>query len=306
MAAVFGGSFLVRGFGLRLPWTVTEIAIVVLVVALGAGVSLRATKGGAGAFWGAIFLVMAAMSYWGALRRFSGEKNAGQKWNRRVSGNFAAALTLCGSWLLLGGNMQAVVLTIAAIAAVLAFQRTGYSSVGIHGTMYLIAAGAVCGLFGYAGRALAGTVPERPGWCFWLVAGGGLVAYVVGSREPGEGWRSRILWLVPAAMVGFAVTAVVVATIVNVAGSGFSASRLSMVRTVVTCAMALGMGYAGSHWRRAELGWVAYGAIGLGALKLVLEDLRYGNAGTLMVSLLAYGAILVMLPRVMRTREEEN
>ena len=73
-----------------------------------------------------------------------------------------------------------------------------------------------------------------------------------------------------------------------------------MVRTVVTCVIALGLGYAGSRWNRVELGWVAYGAIGLGALKLVVEDLRFGSAGTLMVSLLFYGLILILLPRLTR------
>jgi hypothetical protein len=61
-----------------------------------------------------------------------------------------------------------------------------------------------------------------------------------------------------------------------------------------------GVGYAGSRWNRVELGWVAYGAIGLGALKLVVEDLRFGSAGTLMVSLLFYGLILILLPRLTR------
>jgi len=73
-----------------------------------------------------------------------------------------------------------------------------------------------------------------------------------------------------------------------------------MIRTVVTCLMALGLGHLASRWNRLELGWVAYGAIGLGALKLVGEDLRFGNAGTLMVSLLFYGLILILLPKVMR------
>ena len=304
MAAVFGGSFVVRGFGLRMRWTVTEIAVDAAAVALGAWVSVRATQGGAAEFWGVVFLAMAGVCYWGALKRFSGEtEKAERRWNRRVSANFAAALLLAGSWLLLTVNLQVVLLSVAAVVAVLVFTRTGYLSLGIHGTIYLLAAGAACGLFGYAGRTLAGTVPAWPGWSFWVVAVAGLVSYIVGSRVAGNEWKARVLWVVPAAVVGFAAAAVVVAGVVGLAGSGLSASRLSMVRTVVTCGMALGMAYGGSHWKRAELGWVAYGAIGLGALKLVLEDLRFGNAGTLVVSLLAYGAILVMLPRVMRTRE---
>jgi hypothetical protein len=36
----------------------------------------------------------------------------------------------------------------------------------------------------------------------------------------------------------------------------------------------------------------------MGALKLLVEDLRFGNAGTLVVSLLIYGLILTLLPRV--------
>jgi len=103
---------------------------------------------------------------------------------------------------------------------------------------------------------------------------------------------------VPAAVVACALAGALVAGIVGIGVGVLSASRLSMVRTIVTCVMALGLGYAGSRWNRVELGWVAYGAIGLGALKLVVEDLRFGNAGTLVVSLLSYGLILILLPRL--------
>jgi hypothetical protein len=312
MTVVFGGSFVVRGFGLRMRWTVTEIAVVVAAVVSGTWVSLRATQSGAAGFWGAVFLAMAGVCYWGALGRFAAggleertARNVCATRNRRVSANFAAGLLLAGSWLLLEGNLQVVLLSAAAVGVVLVFARTGYLSLGIHGTFYLLAAGAVGGLFGYAGRALAGAVPAWPGWGFWVVAVAGLVSYVVGSRASGNEWNARALWVVPAAVVGFAVAAVLVGAVASVGVSGLSASRLSMVRTVVTCVMALGMAYAGAHWRRAELGWVAYGAIGLGALKLVAEDLRFGNAGTLVVSLLAYGAILILLPKVMRSKEAE-
>jgi len=108
------------------------------------------------------------------------------------------------------------------------------------------------------------------------------------------------LWVLPAAVVGSALAALAVAGFAGLGSGELSASRLSMVRTVVTCVIALGLGYAGSRWNRVELGWVAYGAIGLGALKLVVEDLRFGSAGTLMVSLLFYGLILILLPRLTR------
>lgn len=297
LVLIYGGSLAVRGFGMVRKWTFGEVAQAAVAFALGTWVSLRATHGGTAAALGAIFLVLALACYWGALRRFASTE---MRWNRRVSANYAAGLTLAGIFLLFGGNSRAVLLSLAAVAAVVMFARTGYLSLGIHGTFYLLAAGFVCGLFGYAGRALAGAVPGWPEWSFWVVAVAGLVSYLTGSHKLGEGWKPRVLWVVPAAVVGFAVAALAVAGIAGLGGAQLGASRLSMVRTVVTCVMALGLGYAGSRWNRMELGWVAYGAIGLGALKLVLEDLRFGNASTLMVSLLFYGLILILLPRITR------
>jgi hypothetical protein len=294
---IYGGSLALGGFGMVRKWTFGEVAQVAVAFALGTWVSLRATRGGAATALGATFLVLAVACYWGAFKRFAGLE---MRWNRRVSANYAAGLMLAGIFLVFGANLRAVVLSLAAVAAVMLFTRMGYLSLGIHGTLYLLAAGIVCRLFGYAGRALAGTVPAWPEWSFWVVAAAGLVSYVVGSRARGEGWKARVLWMVPAAVVGFALAALVVAGIAGLGVVELSASRLSMVRTVVTCLMALGLGYVGSRWNRVELGWVAYGAIGLGALKLVVEDLRFGNAGTLMVSLLFYGLILILLPRVTR------
>jgi hypothetical protein len=300
---IYGGSLAVRGFGMGRKWTFGEVAQGVAAFALGTWVSLRATQGGAATALGAIFLMLGVVCYWGALRRFAGFE---MRRNRRVSANYAAGLMLAGILLLCAGNLRALLLSSAAVAAVALFRRTGYLSLGMHATFYLLAASIVCGLFGYAGRALAGTVPAWPEWSFWVVGIAGCASYVIGSPVRGKGWKGRILWVVPATLVGWAIAALLVAAIAaGVGAAELSASRLSMVRTAVTCLMALGLGYAGSRWSRAELGWVAYGAIGLGALKLLLEDLRFGNAGTLMVSLLFYGLILILLPKVTQFRRME-
>jgi hypothetical protein len=294
---IYCGSLGVRGFGMLRKWTLSEVAQATLAFVLGTWVSLRATRGAAATVLGAISLVLALACYWGALKRFAGLE---MRRNRRVCTNYAAGLTLAGIFLVFGGNLRSVSLSLAALAAVVVFTRTGYLSVGIHGTLYLLAASILCGLFEYAGRALAGTVPAWPEWSFWTVAAAGSVSYIIGSRARGEGWKARVLWVVPAAVVGFAVAALMVAGMAGLGVVELSVSRLSMVRTVVTCLMALGFGYAGSRWNRVELGWLAYGAIALGALKLALEDLRFGNPGTLMVSLLFYGLILILLPTVTR------
>jgi len=40
--------------------------------------------------------------------------------------------------------------------------------------------------------------------------------------------------------------------------------------------------------------------VGLGAIKLMLEDLRVGNASSLVISFVFYGLILILLPRCSR------
>ena len=48
------------------------------------------------------------------------------------------------------------------------------------------------------------------------------------------------------------------------------------------------------------MGWLSYAAVGFGTLKLLCEDLRFGNAWSLVVSLLFYGLVLILLPKFTR------
>jgi hypothetical protein len=294
---IYGGSVLVRAFVIEAKLTVSEVIQTPLAFILATWVSLSSTHDGSARTLGAVFLMLAAVFYWGALGRFTGSET---QRNRRVCATYAAALLLAGALLLFKGDFQVVMMSLAAVAAVGLFSQTRYRTLGAHGTVYLLAAGTASGLFGFVGRSLAGTVPAWPDWSCWLVVVAGMVSYVMGSQSSDAAWRARILWVVPVAVVASAAAALAVTAIAKLGAGQLSAPRLSMLRTVVTCVMALALGYAGSRRNRVELGWVAYGAIGLGALKLVAEDLRFGNAATLMVSLLFYGLILILLPRLTR------
>ncbi len=294
---IYAVSMTLRAFALDRKWTAGEVTQAVLAFVLGTWLSLRATQGGAVSALGVVFLVLAVGCYWGALKRFASPE---MRWNRRVSTNYAAGLVLAGIFLLFSGDLRALLLSSAAVALTFVFTRTGYVSLAIHGTLYLLVASVECRLFVYSGSALAGVVPSWPLWSFWAATTAALAVYLLGSRVQGEGWKSRVLWLIPSSVLALAVTALVIAGTARFSSAALTASRLSMVRTVATCIIALALAYTGSRWNRLELGWLAYGAIALGALKLLLEDLRFGNAGTLMVSLLIYGLILILLPRVTR------
>jgi uncharacterized membrane protein len=253
---------------------------------------------------GALFLSLAAVCYWGTLSRFAEQSYTR---NRRVSATWAAALLLAGNFLLIPAGFQVPFLGLAAAAAAFVYTRTAKLSLGLHASFYLAAAAAVSPLPAYVGSALAGNVPGAPNWSVWVVAASAGLCYAVGSRGPQDQGKRRLLWVVPAALVGFAAAAVAVAEIAALSTSRveLSASRLSVVRTIVNCALAFALGFLGSRWKRVELGWVAYAAVAFGTLKLLFEDLRFGNAASLVVSLLFYGLILILLPRLTRRSQAE-
>jgi len=304
LLAIYGGSIGIRVFVRREAITYFDVGQGVLAFALATFGALRATGGAIAPVLGALFLVLAAVCYWGALSRFVDD---GLRRNRRVSATWAAALLVAGSWLLLPSGLQLVFLCAAAVVAAFLYARTGKFSLGLHVSVYLAAATAVSPVLGYVVNTLAGSVGGGPPWSVWLVTVAAAVSYVVGAGHAEERTTRRLLWVVPALLVGFAAAALAVSAIVGVAGgsAGLAASRLSVVRTIVGCAVALALAYAGARWKRVELGWVAYAAVGFGTLKLLLEDLRFGNAASLVVSLLFYGGVLILLARMMQRGRAE-
>ena len=298
LLAIYGGSIGMRSFGLRHRLTIFEIAQGIVAFVLATFGTLRASPGSAPAL-GAFFLLVAAVCYWGALSRFTADE---QNRNRRVCAWYAVALLLAGSLLLFSANLQAPFLCLAAVTAAFLYMRTGKLSLGVHVSLYLAAAAILSGLLNLAGNALAGTVPSSLDAGAWVVAVSAGLCYAIGWRASTDQWKQRLLWIVPCVLVaGVAATlAVMVSVRLGSASGMLNASRLSVVRTVVTCSVALILGFSGSRLKRAELLWVAYVAIAFGTLKLLFEDLRFGNAASLVASLLFYGLILILIPRLTR------
>jgi len=302
LLAIYGASIGIRSFALRHPITIFEIGQAVIAFALASYGVLRATHGSIGRPLGAALMLLAVVCYWGALSRFTDDAHAR---NRRVSATWAAALLLAGNFLLVPANLQIPFLCSAAAAATFVYTRTRKLSLGMHASFYLAAATAVSTLPAYAADALAGNVPGVADWRIWIVAIAGASCYGLGASTEQDEGRRRLLWVTPAALVGFTGASLAIAAIVGLASRHFelAASSLSVIRTVVICAVALTLGFLGSLQRRIELAWLAYAAVALGTLKLLVEDLRFGNAASLVVSLLFYGLILILLPRVTKRRE---
>jgi len=304
LLAIYGGSIGIRSFALRHRISIFEIAQGVAAFVLSSFGVMRATHNAIAPALGVLFLLFAAACYWGALSRFTDDAYAR---NRRVCATWAAALLLGGSFLLLPANLQIPFLCLAAIATAFVYTRTRKLSLGMHASFYLAAATAVSPLPIYAASALAGSVPSAPDWLILVVAVTAACCYVIGSRIVEEKRIRRLLWVVPSAVVGFASAALAVAAIVALAAGRVElpAATLSVVRTIVNCALALALAFLSSRSKRIELAWVAYAAVAFGTLKLLFEDLRFGNAASLVASLLFYGLILILLPRLTKRREPQ-
>jgi hypothetical protein len=301
LLVIYGGSIGIRSFVLRHRITILEIMQGVLAFVLASFGALRASYSSAAPTLGVLFLVLAAAGYWGALSRFAEEADTR---NRRVCATFAAALLLAGSFLLFSANLLVPFLSLAAVAGVFAYTHTRKLSLGMHASLYLVAATAVSPLPTYAGNALAGTVPSAPDSGVWIVAISAVICYAKGSRALEDRLNRRMLWLVPAVLAGFTAAALALVAIMWLAAGRveLNAAHLSVIRTIINCALALTLGFLGSRWKRVELGWIAYAAVAFGTLKLLFEDLRFGTASSLVVSLLFYGLILILLPRLTRAR----
>jgi len=299
LLVIYGGSIGIRSFVSRHPITLFETLQGVGAFVLATYGVLRSSHESAAPALGILFFLLAGVCYWGALFRFADES---LRRNRRVSATWAAALLVAATFLLFPAGVQVVFLCLAAIAVTFAYTRTSKLSLGVHASVYLAAAAAMSPLPQYVADALAGKVPTFPDWRTWVVGLTAALCYPIGAAHEEEKAKRRLLWFIPAMLLSFFAVAVGVVGVARLAAGRveLGASSLSVIRTVANCALALVLGILSSRKKRVELGWAAYTAVAFGTVKLFVEDLRFGNAASLVISLLFYGLVLILLPRLTR------
>ena len=304
LLAIYVGSIGIRAFWLRRRITAIDVGQGTIAFLLAIFGAIRAPHGLVPSL-GFFYLLLAAACYWGALSRFA---DLADERDRRVSANWAAILLIAGTVLLFSPTVGILFLCAAAVVMSFAYTRTMKISLGLHASLFIAAAALVSNLLNYAASALAGVVPPAPDWRVVVVACSAALCYLIGALIPGVVARRPVLWILPTAIVGVFAAGVAVTAIVGVAGGHFdlSASRLSVIRTIMNYALALTFGFLRLKWKRVELGWLAYAAVGFGTLKLLFEDLRFGNTQSLVVSLLFYGLVLIGLPRLIRRQDTGN
>ena len=300
---IYGVSAAFRTTRLRQKIGVFEIGQSSLAFLLAAFSVLHFGASAGALILGVFCLLLSAACYATAYACFDrSPENFPDPRNYHVYATWSAALFLAGSFLCLPPLLLAFCLSVAAVATTFLGVRASRLTLEFHGLAYLAAAAYASGLLDYAARALAGTFPAVPGWIVWIAAASAVLCYASGGRFRTERWNQRLLQLLSALLAVAAIITFLVSLLVWLAAIGMTtgASQVAVIRTLITCAVALALAFSGSRWHRTELVWIAYGTLALVTAKLLFEDLQHGHPGSTALSIFLYAVALILVPRMAR------
>jgi len=298
LPVIYGTSVLARTLVIRRTIGVFETGQMSVALLLAGFGILNSTHNSAAIGLGVFCLVAAAGCYWLAYSRFEG---AALQRSCHVFSTWAMALALAGTLLCFPANASVLFLGAAALAATLIGVSSARTALAFHGAAYLAVIAMISGAFQYGFERLIGNPPQAGGWPVWIAFVFTIVCYALAWRSADEQqqWPHSVLRLALAAFATFAALATAL-TALHMAFSAAGPARMAGGRTLVICLLAVLLGWSGTRFRRAELLWLAYAAIALCTLKLLLEDLRSGSAVTIAFSFFCYGMVWVLVPRFAR------
>jgi len=270
---------LLRGY----TFTVFETAQCAVVFAIGVGGGLRYS-----------ILAGAAACYLVAFRMLDRGEKRGR--NFYVYSTFGILLVVAGSRIVFPAPVASVLWAGLAIGAAWAGGAFSRRTLEVHGAIYLLLAVVGSGALEQSvGLLLGGAGAISHGeWPVWISAGAAAVCYVL-SRGVRVVHSAALVWLAAGILAGGV-------TVVYHAVYGMEASHAycGTIRTAVIAAAALLAAWAGARWSKAEFSRLMYPLMALGAWRLVTVDLRQERTAALFLSLLLYGAALMVLPRISR------
>jgi hypothetical protein len=272
---VYLGSIAARTLALDRVVTVFGIVQCALALAIGLGgtASVLAAHGGSLAWVGVPALALAAGSY--AVAHLHARAR-GRARNYHFYVTLGGLCATAGALALLRGPPLALALAaFAAIAGAVGARHHG-SPLRWHAVGYLTAALA-------------------SGW--WP----GVAVAAAGVWAIGAGLRARDVRPLPDAFAAALACGLAVLLLLDGAKEiVHSPAFLSTVRTALLAAAAAAAAFAARRFALTELGWLVHPLLAAGALKLLVEDFRAGSPASLFPSLAAYGAALILAPRLLR------
>jgi hypothetical protein len=297
--AMYGVSVAIKTAVLERQITAFETMQTMIAFLLAASSLLYFGPKGSAPILGFICLVLSGASYatvFAVLDRVPARRNY------HVFLTWSAALLLSGCLLCLPAFWASTSLAAAAVAAAFLGVKLNRPLLQFHGLAYLLAAAAVSGLLNYAFLALAGTLPAAPSMSICAVSACAILCYAAGRFRQGEPWSQQLLNTVFAVVAIAAAAALMVQGLMALTALSVNpgAHHLAFIRTLTICLAALGLAFAGAHWRRMELTRIGYATLVLVAAKLVFEDLRHGHLEFIAASIFLFAVTLIAVPRIAR------
>ena len=218
------------------------------------------------------------------------EKSTGSRRNFFTYSTFGILLMLAGSRIVLSGVAASAVWSVLAVACVWAGGHLGRLTMQLHGGIYLLLALAGSGALQQAGEALLGgggvaaaALASAPATilCFWFARRSSSTIFRVALA-------ACVAWLAAGITAGG-----ITAGYHAVFGANATHAYCAMMRTGTLAATALTLA-------RFGLIRLGYPAMLLGAWRLAMVDLHQEQKMALILSLLVYGAALMVMPRMGR------
>ncbi|MEZ5319922.1 MAG: DUF2339 domain-containing protein [Vicinamibacterales bacterium] len=301
------GAFAYRAVARSRRIQLFEVVVAAMALALGLGLALaEVDRMGAAGTLAAIGLASALGSSAGyalALAVVGRREGRGPTYYFLTSVALVLLVVACGA--LLDG--AALASTSAAIALVLTWlgSTRALPTLTLHGAVLATASAVISGLLAMAVRVWTG---DGDGWPDVDATSG--LAFLAGVAclvipRPVRQDRPALLAAVGrgliAALVAVAAGGLVVRAVAPlVAGTPPAPGPLATTRTVILSVSVLLLALAARWPRTRELGWLVYPALAIGAIKFVAEDVWRSSPSTLFLALAAYGAALVVGPRLAR------
>jgi len=306
------GAFVIRTILFRYPvktFTIFQSSMVILI-GLGGAIHISPSTGGlAKMTLGPSALIFSLAFY--ALAALFLDRQQQERRNFHYFIWLGQILLFIGSWLTLGTSTLLVVWSILAIATAYFGGKYHRVSLRLQSVLYATFSFWRAGIFKSSYEAFT-DLAQYP-WGLHNV--GGLtvlvlviVTYIVIIRTQetrvAKPWKNVIRFvLLLYCLMGIAT--VVIALLVQAVGNGIQTNPalVAVIRTAVLACSAILMAAIGKRNWYAELKWMVYPVLILGAIKLLLEDLHIGDTGLLSLSFIFYGLALILVPRLLKNKD---
>jgi hypothetical protein len=212
---------------------------------------------------------------------------------------FGILLTVVGTRILMPAGMEDAVWLLLAVACAWAARSLGRMTLQVHGGIYLLIGLFVSGAFTQAAGFLLGASSWPGDRDVAMAAGAAAAAIWYGLLSAGARPALRFAAAATLAFLLAGLSAgLLTAAYHGLFGAAATHAYCATLRTGIVAVAALLLAWAGARWENLELSRLIYPAMVLGAYRLLTDDLYQDRKAALFLSLLIYGAALIVLPRL--------